>query len=160
MKSLTEDSLKKADECIQKNDNFKYSNKTYLKLLSFKNNIFDLHELLSNLESAQMQLENNMLKANVLQKNQDLFMKLKQAEQFYKTIIDYIQGSPKIMSLLKVKDSITDTLNSLRDMLSELPYGMGEYNAHLNSNAHNNNNHLSLNNSITHNSSGYSHHLY
>ena len=85
----------------------------------------ELNELIIHLENCQIRLENNMTNANVLQKNQNLFMKLKQAEQFYKSIIDFIQENMKVLNLLKVKDSINDIMSSLTSVLEDLPYGLG-----------------------------------
>jgi hypothetical protein len=126
IKNILVESIKTLEESLEKFDSFKYSNKTLIKLQNFKVNVCDLHELIMQIEACQSRLENNMLKANVLQKNQDSFMKLKQAEQFYKNLIDFIQENPKFMNLLKVKDSINDILNSLNGVLEDLPYGVAE----------------------------------
>jgi len=67
-----------------------------------------------------------MLKANALQKNHDMFMKLKQAESYYKSLVDYILDNPKIMELLKVKETIIDTNISLHKTLNELPSDIKE----------------------------------
>jgi len=126
IKNILAESIKTLEESLEKFDSFKYSNKTLIKLQNFKVNVCDLHELIMQIEACQSRLENNMLKANVLQKNHDSFMKLKQAEQFYKNLIDFIQENPKFMNLLKVKDSINDILNSLNGVLEDLPYGVAE----------------------------------
>lgn len=126
IKNVLNESIKTLEENLEKNDTFKYSNKTLIKLQNFKGNVCDLNELLKQIEACQIRLENNMVKANVLQKNQDSFMKLKQAEQFYKSIIDFLQDNHKCMNLLKVKDSINDIVNSLTEVLEDLPYGGGE----------------------------------
>jgi len=126
IKTALNDALKTLQESLEKNESLKYSNKTLTKLQNFKGNVCDLNDLVKQIEACQIRLENNMIKANVLQKNQDSFMKLKQAEQFYKNIIDFLQENRQIMSLLKVKDSINDIVNSLTDVLEDLPYGAGE----------------------------------
>lgn len=136
IKHALAESIKTLEESLEKNEAFKYSNKTLLKLQNFKGNVCDLNELIKQIEACQIRLENNMVKANVLQKNQDLFMKLKQAEQFYKNIIDFLHENPKFMSLLKVKDSINDIVNSLTGALEELPYGDGDNKSNSNNNGH------------------------
>lgn len=123
IKNILSESIKTLEESLKKYDSFKHSNKTLIKLENFKGNISDLFELIMQIQTCQTRLENNMLKANVLQKNPDSFMKLKQAEQFYKNIIDFIQDNPKFMELLKVRDSINDILNSLTTVLEDLPHG-------------------------------------
>jgi len=127
IKMTLSESIKIMEECLEKNESFKYSDKTITKLKNFKNNIVDLNELILHFEACQIRLENNMVKATVLQKNQDQFMKLKQAELSYKSIIDFVQDNPKILNLLRVKDTINETINTLTGDLDELPYGLGEY---------------------------------
>ena len=125
IKNILINSINLLEESLEKNDTFKYSTKTLNKLQNFKNNMNELNELIIHLENCQIRLENNMTNANVLQKNQNLFMKLKQAEQFYKSIIDFIQENMKVLNLLKVKDSINDIMSSLTSVLEDLPYGLG-----------------------------------
>ncbi len=122
IKNILIDCIKILEESQAKNESFKYSNKTLTKLVQFKNNISELYELILKLENCQIRLENNMSKATFIQKNQDLFVKLKQAEQFYKQVIDVIIDKPNVVSMLKVRDAINDIMNSLIAILDELPH--------------------------------------
>lgn len=112
--------IKVLDDCVAEKDNFKYSQKTYQKLNSFKASLLELYDLIDHLEINQLNLEKHMLRANSLQKNHDMFMKLKQAESFYKSLIDHIQDNPKVLELLKVKESIIDTNIALHKVLNDL----------------------------------------
>lgn len=121
------DNVKILEENIEKYDQFKYSNKTFFKMVTLKNNLNDLNELIQNFEANQIKLENNMVKSVEMQKKQDQFMKLKQAEQYYKFLIDFIIENPKIMDILRAKDSLTESIHSLAKILLELPYSNLEH---------------------------------
>ena len=96
-------------------------------MVTLKNNLNDLNELIQNFEANQIKLENNMVKSVEMQKKQDQFMKLKQAEQYYKFLIDFIIENPKIMDILRAKDSLTESIHSLAKILLELPYSNLEH---------------------------------
>jgi len=113
--------IKTLEDCVAEKESFRYSTITLQKLQSFKSSLLELLDLIEHLESNQTNLEKHMLRANALQKNHDMFMKLKQAESYYKSLIDHIQDYPKVMELLKVKETIIDTNISLHKTLNELP---------------------------------------
>lgn len=117
-----DDNLKILGEAIEKNSNLKYSDISYQKLMSLKNTLLELCTFVENLEIAQGKLENNMIRANVLQKKADSFMKLKQAESFYKLIIEFILEHLFLMDILKVRESLNENIDSLNKALLELPF--------------------------------------
>jgi hypothetical protein len=114
--------VKTLEDCVAEKESFRYSTKTLTKMHSFKSSLLELLDLIEHLETNQLNLEKHMLRANALQKNHDLFMKLKQAESYYKSLIDHIQENPKVMELLKVKETIIDTNISLHKSLNDMPY--------------------------------------
>jgi len=122
IRNKLDDNLKILNESIEKNSNLKYSEKSLKNQVEFKNTLIDLYEFIDNLEIAQQKLENNMSRAAVLQKKADSFMKLKQAESFYKLIVEFILDHIYLLDLLKVKDSLNENINSLNKALLELPF--------------------------------------
>ena len=112
--------IKTLDDCVSEKENFRYSTRTLMKLNNFRNSLSELCDLVDHLENNQINLEKNMNKANILQKNQDMFMKLKQAEQYYKSLVDFISENPQVMELLKVKDSLIDSNIALHKTLNEI----------------------------------------
>lgn len=118
--------IKILEECIAEKDNFRHSTKTSQKMHTYKASLAEVYDLVDHLEVNQLNLEKYMLKANALQKNHDMFMKLKQAESYYKSLVDHLQDNPKVMDLLKVKDTIIDTNISLHKTLNELPTDVKE----------------------------------
>ena len=122
IRNKLDDNLKILNESIENNSNLKYSEKSLKNQVEFKNTLIDLYEFIDNLEIAQQKLENNMSRAAVLQKKADSFMKLKQAESFYKLIVEFILDHIYLLDLLKVKDSLYENINSLNKALLELPF--------------------------------------
>lgn len=122
IKNNIQKNIKTLEDCVAEKESFRYSMITLTKLNSFKSSLLELLDLIEHLESNQINLEKHMLQANALQKNHDSFMKLKQAESYYKSLIDYIQEYPKVLGLLKVKETIIDTNISLYKSLNELPH--------------------------------------
>jgi len=122
IRNKLDDNLKILNESIENNSNLKYSEKSIKNQVEFKNTLIDLYEFIDNLEIAQQKLENNMSRAAVLQKKADSFMKLKQAESFYKLIVEFILDHIYLLDLLKVKDSLYENINSLNKALLELPF--------------------------------------
>lgn len=114
--------IKTLEDCVAEKDIFRYSTRTLNKLHTFRSSLMELLDIIEHLEINQINLEKHMLRANSLQKNHDMFMKLKQAESYYKSVIDHIQENPKVMELLRVKESIIDTNISLHKVLNELPH--------------------------------------
>lgn len=120
IKDLINKNIKTLEDCVAEKGDFKCSKNILMKLQAFKTSLTELYDLVDNLETNQYNLEKQMLRANILQKNQDMFLKLKQAESIYKTIIDFVIDNPKVMELLKVKESIIDTNISLHKTLNEI----------------------------------------
>lgn len=122
LRNKLEENIKILNESIDKNSNLKYSDKSLKSLIELKNTLNDLLEFIDNLEIAQVKLENNMARASIIQKKADSFMKLKQAESFYKLIIEFILENIYLMDILKVKDSLNENISSLNEALLELPF--------------------------------------
>lgn len=122
IKNTFNKNIKQIDEHLLVAESFKYSTKTLLKFKNFKNSLTELYDIVENMEINQLLLEKNMLKSIALQKNAgDLFFKLKQAEQYFKGIIDFIVDQPRVMEVLKVKDVFKDSLHQISTTLSEIP---------------------------------------
>ncbi len=117
-----DDNIKILNESIEKNSCLKYSDKSLKDQIEFKNTLNDIYEFIDNIEILQKRLENNMSRANVLQKKPEIFMKLKQAESFYKLIIEFIYEHNCILDILKVKESLNENINLLNKALIELPF--------------------------------------
>ncbi len=122
IKKRIDDNLKILNESIDKNANLKFSDKSLKNQIEFKNTLIELNEFINNLELAQNGLENNMSRAIVIQKRAESFMKLKQAESFYKIIIEFILEHIYLLDVLKVKDALNDNIDLLNKMLLELPF--------------------------------------
>jgi len=117
-----DDNIKILNESIEKNSCLKFSDKSQKDQIEFKNSLNDINEFLDNLEILQKRLENNMSRANVLQKKPEVFMKLKQAESFFKLIIEFIIEHNYLLDIIKVKDSINENIDLLNKSLLELPF--------------------------------------
>jgi hypothetical protein len=121
IKDLLNKNLKTLDDSVSDNDIFLISNKFYLNMKAFKDNLLELYDIIEKIEINQIHLEKQMDKASILLKHQDIFLKLKQAESFYKSLIDHIEEKPVILDLLKVKDFIYEVNMNLQKVLHEIP---------------------------------------
>ena len=121
IKDLLNKNIKTCEDCVSDKEIFQISNKIYINLKTFKDSLLELYELVDKIETNQVNLEKQMCRANVLQKNQDVFMKLKQAESYYKSLIDQIEEKPKILDLLKVKEIVYECSLNLQKTLLEIP---------------------------------------
>lgn len=121
IKDLLNKNLKVLEDCASDKEILQISNKIYLNLKTFKDSLLELYEIIERIETNQLNLEKHMSRANVLQKNQDMFMKLKQAESYYKSLIDHIEEKPKILDILKVKETIYELNMNLQKTLHDLP---------------------------------------
>jgi hypothetical protein len=122
IKKSLDDNLKILNDSIEKNANLKFSDKSLKNQIEFKNTLIELFEFINNLEIVQNGLENNMSRAIVIQKRAESFMKLKQAESFYKIIIEFILEHIYLLDVLKVRDSLNENIESLNKILLELPF--------------------------------------
>lgn len=121
IKDLLNKNIKVLEDCASDNELLQISNKIYINLKTFKDNLLELYEMIEKIEVNQINLEKQMNKANILQKNQDMFMKLKQAESYFKSLIDHIDEKPKILELLKVKEIVYECNINLHKTLHDLP---------------------------------------
>ena len=121
IKELLNRNIKILEDCVSDKEIFSVSNKIFINLKTFKESLLELYDIIDKIENNQINLERQMLRANVLQKNQDSFMKLKQAESYYKSLIDHIEEKPKILDLLKVKEIIFECNMNLQKTLHDIP---------------------------------------
>jgi hypothetical protein len=120
IKDLLNKNIKSLEDCVSDTEIFQISKKIFINLKQFKDNLLELYDIIEKIENNQINLEKQMSRANILQKNQDLFMKLKQAESYYKSLIDHIEESPKILELLRVKETIFELNLNLQKILHEI----------------------------------------
>lgn len=121
IKELLNKNIKNLEDCASDKDLYQISNKIYMNLKTFKENLLELYEIIDKIEINQMNLEKQMSRANILQKNQDTFMKLKQAESIYKALIEQIEENPKILDLMKIKEVVYECNMNLHKALHEIP---------------------------------------
>ena len=120
IKDLLNKNIKSLEDCVSDNQIFLISKKIFYNLKEFKDNLLELYDIIEKIENNQINLEKQMGRANILTKNQDLFMKLKQAESYYKSLIDHLEESPKILELLRVKETIFEVNLNLQKILYEI----------------------------------------
>ena len=121
IKDILNKNIKILEDCVSDKEIFQISNKIYMNLKSFKENLLELYDIVDKIEINQINLEKQMGRANLLQKNQDMFMKLKQAESYYKSLIDQIEEKPKVLELLKVKEIVYECNLNLQKTIHEIP---------------------------------------
>lgn len=121
IKNILQKNISSIESGLSGVDNHKYSTRTVEKMQGFKVNLMDLFEIVEKLEYNQLNLERHMMNYAVLQSNTDLFVKLKQAEQHYKSLIEHVSKHSKVLEILKVKDTFKESLVTISKNLTEIP---------------------------------------
>jgi hypothetical protein len=123
---IIKENLKSNIEALESNlDNsleFKYSLSTKGKVEFLKTSLQELYNIVDSMHLNQIHLEKLMRMSIMLQKTgDDAFFKLKQAEQYYKSIVDRIKENPLVMEILSVKEFFVETLALVSKTLKEIP---------------------------------------
>jgi hypothetical protein len=118
--------IKALEENLENGLEFKYSLNTRSKVEFLRTSLQELYGIVDSMFTNQVHLERLMKISIMLQKTGDAFFKLKQAEQYFKSIIDRIIENPMVMEILAVKDFFVETLATVAKTLKEIPDVTGQ----------------------------------